>query len=184
MQIFKDFPVTEEEFGILEKKFGKLCEHAAWELLKKNSRNNHTDDQVDFSQELKMALVVAASYYKRQVYIESCLTACEEYVEDKFLVKIVQELRNLWDNKTKHGANRQKFGPYQEELLETLVVEFVPLENRPDKTAGLRMDVKFITYCKAITWNRQKAMGKKISKEKIIRQGQVSLSEFEYLGGY
>jgi hypothetical protein len=45
------------------------------------------------------------------------------------------------------------------------------------------MDSKFATYCKAITWNAQKSLGKKITREKSIRTGMVSLSEYDYLGG-
>ena len=67
--IFTQFPVTSEEYEKLDEKFGDLCEYAAWQLIKKNSRNNHTDEQTDISQELRIALIRAGSYYKRQVYI-------------------------------------------------------------------------------------------------------------------
>jgi len=52
---------------------------------------------------------------------------------------------------------------------------------RPDRFAPLSIDSKFATYCKAIVWNGQKSMGKKITREKSIRSGMVSLSEFDYL---
>ena len=67
-------------------------------------------------------------------------------------------------------------------LLDKIVKEIVPLGVRPSKKQKLKFDTKFTTYCKAIAWNTQKSMGKKITKEKSIRSGQVSLSEFSYLG--
>ena len=100
---------------------------------------------------------------------------------DKFVYKIVQELENLWSNRTRHGANRQKFGKHQENLLDKIVRRMVPKEEQPFKDAPLKIDSKFATYCKAIVWNGQKSMGKKITREKSIRSGMVSLSEFDYL---
>ena len=94
---------------------------------------------------------------------------------------IVQELESLWANRTRHGANRQKFGVFQEQLLQKIVRKIVPASERPDKKDNLKIDAKFSTYCKAIVWNGQKSMGKKITREKSIRSGQVSLSEFDYL---
>ncbi len=181
MSISSNFPVTESEFAELDKKYSKLCEYIAWELIRKNTRNNHTDDQQDISQELKIALIRAGSYYKRQVYIESCLDLCEKYARDKFTKLIVKQLKNLWENKTKHGAARQKFGPHQEMILDDLVKKVVPARERPMKNQPLKIDNKFSIYCKSITWNAQKSMGKKITREKGFRTGQVSLSEFDYL---
>ena len=180
--ILISFPIDATEYNKLDEKFGDLCEYAAWQLFKKNSRNNHTDDQQDMSQELRWALIVAGSYYKRQVYIEACLKACCKHAKDELTSGVVEELVGLWADKTKHGANKQKFGQHQEEILERLVQRIVPSDLRPDKNAPLKIDGKFTTYCKAITWNKQKAMGKKITREKSIRSGQVSLSEFDYLG--
>jgi hypothetical protein len=67
--------------------------------------------------------------------------------------------------------------------LEKLVRCLVPKDERPNKKAPLVIDTKFTTYCKAISWNQQKSMGKKITREKSIRNGLVSLSQFDYLGG-
>ena len=179
--IMHSFPVTEDEYAKLDEKFGNLCEYASWQLIKKNTRNNHTDEQADIAQELRISLIRAGAYYKRQVYIEACLECCWKYTKDKFVRRIVKELQNLWDNKTRHGANRQKFGPHQEKLLDVITKRSAPRSMRPSKKAQLRMDSKFSTYCKAITWNTQKSMGKKITREKVIRSGQVSLSEYDYL---
>lgn len=177
------FPVTEEEYLALNSKFGELCEYQAWQLLKKNTKNNHTDSQEDIAQDMRIALLRAASYYKRQCYIENALNLCKEYATDEFIKSVIKQLINLWKNKTRHGANCQKFGPHQEKMLDKLVKCLVPIKERPDKNAPLKMDTKFITYCKAITWNAQKALGKRITREKSIRTGMVSISEFDYLGG-
>lgn len=177
------FPITEKEYSMLNDKFGELCEYQAWQLIKKNTRNNHTDNQEDIAQDMRIALLRAASYYKRQCYIEECLELCVKYAKDGVINSVVKQLNSLWKNKTKHGANKQKFGPHQEKVLEKLVTTVVPKKNRPDKSQLLKIDAKFTTYCKAITWNAQKALGKKITREKSIRTGMVSLSEYDYLGG-
>lgn len=184
MKFIQDsFPVTEQEYQILDKKFGELCEYQAWQLIKKNTRNNHTDSQEDIAQDMRIALLRAASYYKRQCYIEKCFEVCKKYVKDPVIKSVLKQLSVLWDNKTRHGANKQKFGPHQEAMLNKLVKVSVPAKERPDKKAPLKMDSKFTTYCKAITWNAQKSLGKRITREKSIRTGMVSLSEFDYLGG-
>ena len=180
-KICKEWKVTDEEYFQLEEQFGKLCQKQAWILLGKNYRNNHTEDQVDIAQEMRLAMIRAGSYYKRQIYIEKCLELCLFYAKDDFVKSVVDNLQDLWNNKTRHGANRQKFGPHQEEILTKLVKKLVPKRDRPDKQAPLKIDQHFITYCKAITWNAQKSLGKKITREKVLRSNQVSISEFDYL---
>lgn len=182
LDICKTFSINEEEYLELEQRFGRLCWHAAHELKKKNTRNNYTDDPEDIKQTLIMDMMRAGSYTKRQVYIEKCLAAAKAYARDEFMMNIINELENLWANRTRHGANRQKFGKFQEDLLQKIVRQIVPKEGRPNKKENLKIDSKFATYCKAIVWNGQKSMGKKITREKAIRSGQVSLSEFDYLG--
>lgn len=178
--IFQNYPVTNEEYFELDKKFGSLNHFQAWQLIKKNSKNNHTDEEEDVAQEMVLALLRAGSYYKRQTYIEKCLMLCDEYVVDPFMKQMVVNLQDLWDNKTKHGASRQKFGPIQEKVLDRLAKK-IPASKRPSKKAPLKMDADFNTYCKSITWNQQKTLGKKITKEKSIRHGMASLSEYDHL---
>ncbi len=217
------YPISNSEYHALEIKFGQLTKYASWQLLKKNAKNNHTDDFDDINQELLMSMIRAGSYYKRQVYTEQCLIVSLEFIgtaeamsflqhlaskpqtykclsheaglaierikkrgkpftaSSSLLTSVLQELVILWHNRTRHGANRQKFGPQQEKLLRKVVNSIVPARERPDKKAPLRVDAKFETYCKAITWNSQKSMGRKITREKSIRTGQVSLSDFDYL---
>ena len=176
-----NFSVSEDEWVLLQDKFEALCHFQAWQLLKKNTKNNHTNDFDDVAQELRMHLLIAGSYYKRQVYIERCLETAKKYAEDKFMRFVLNELCELWANRKRHGANRQKFGPFQEKMLDKIVRTVVPRKYRPSKKSPLQIDSKFATYCKAIAWNCQKTLGKKITKEKPIRTGQVSISEFDYL---
>lgn len=181
--IFQSFPISNSEYVELEDKFGQLCHFAAWQLKRKNVKNNCTDELDDYIQEFRTAMVHAGSYYKRQLYIEDSLATAAKYAKDKFTKKIVKELQRLWDDRKRHGASRQRFGEYQERILERIVKRIVPKESQPNKNKSLIIDKKFPTYCKNIIWNRQKAVGKKISRERTIRTGLVSLSSFDYLGG-
>jgi hypothetical protein len=171
------------EYKKLDDAFGQLCYYAAWQLSRKNTKNNHQNDLEDFYQELVFSLLIAGSYTKRQAYIESSLAACAKHTKDPFCKQILENLQNLWNNRTRHGANRQKYGPKQEKILDNLVEKVVPLEERPDRNRPLEIDAKFYRYCKQIVWNRQRSLGKKITREKPLRVGQVSLSSFDYLQG-
>lgn len=179
--IWNDFPVNTEEYGVLSEKFGKLCYYVAQQLKKKNYQNMFLDEVEDVYQELQFSLMQAGSYYKRQTYMEKSLEIAKKHIKDQFLFLMLMELEDLWRNKTHHGAKRQRFGKFQELLLENMVEKQVPQEFYPNKNAKLEIDNRFTPYCKAIIWNSMKSMGKKITKEKSIRLNQVSLSEFDYL---
>jgi hypothetical protein len=180
--IVNTFPISSDEYDVLNDKFGNLCHYAAWQLRKKNSKNSLTNDLEDDVQDLRIALMRAGSYYKRQTYIEECFAALDKYVKDKFIKIMVKELKQLWKDRRRHGANRQKFGEFQELILDKLVRKHVPKDFRPAKDKPLQIDSKFATYCKQIIWNAQKSLGKKITREKSWRTGLVSLSEYDYLG--
>lgn len=180
--ILNKFPVTNDEYEQLEQKYGKLAHYAAWQLKKKNSKNSTTNDPEDDVQELRIALLRAGSYTKRQRYIEACFAALTEHVEDRFIKSLVKELNQLWDDRRRHGANRQKFGEFQELILDRLVLKHVPKDKRPSKASPLVIDGSFTRYCKQIVWNAQKSLGKQITRDKSWRTGLVSLSEFDYLG--
>jgi hypothetical protein len=179
--ILNSFQVTDDEYRKLDESFGDLAHYAAWQLIQKNVKNNHTDDQEDIVQEIRWASIKAASYFKRQVYLESCIRMARKHTVDPMVVSVLDELEWLWNNRTKHGANKQKFGEHQERLLDDIVDRHVPGMERPRRDEPLQFNRKFITYCKAIIWNRQKSLGKKITREKTIRSGIVSLSEYDYL---
>lgn len=179
--IVGNFPITEEEYSELDRRFGNLAHYAAWQLNKKNSKNNSTNEPEDDVQELRIALIRAGSYYKRQTYIEECFDVLDAHVSDKFIKKLVAQLKQLWLDRRRHGANRQKFGEFQEIILDRLVKKHVPKNARPRRDQPLRIDTKFCTYAKQILWNAQKSLGKKITREKSWRTGLVSLSEYDYL---
>jgi len=67
--IISSYPVRDSEYKVLEDKFEDLLHYAGWQLLKKNSQNNHTEEEEDIAQELRLSMIRAGSYYKRQVYI-------------------------------------------------------------------------------------------------------------------
>ena len=180
--ILTNWRINTEEFNMLYKKFGQLCYYAAWQLANKNNKNNHQNDLEDFYQELVISLIKAGSYTKRQNYIESCFELIEKYAKEEQDIKLLNKLKNLWDNRTRHGANHQKFGSKQEKLLDNLLLKLVPTEQLPDKNKKLQINAKFSSYCKQIIWNQIRFMGKKITREKPIRVGTVSLSDFSYLG--
>ncbi len=199
--IFDEFQITEEEYAELDQKFGNLCYKAAWELKRKNFKNNYTDEIEDIVQDLRWSMSRACIYTKRQRYIEAAMDAvathCEISVERDeeteelsvrannpkytFVALVLEQLLDLWDNRTRHGANKQKFGAYQEGILDTLLKVYVPEDQRPNKRSKLQIDKRFSIYCKAIIWNCSKNLGKKITRERSIRSGLVSLSEYDFL---
>lgn len=182
--MYKTFKLTDEEFAMLYRKFSNLCRFQAWQLLRKNAHNNLTDELEDIEQDLLIAVIKAGVYYKRQTYIEDCLRVAKEYANDTFTQNVVEQLDSLWKQRTKHGANKQKYGEPQERLLDLIVRQVVPPEKRPDPRRTLVIDKKFSTYCKQITWNQQKSLGRKITRERSIRSGMVSLSEHDYVTGH
>lgn len=181
--IFNNFKITNEEFEELEKEFGKLCHHASWDLKRKNSKNNLTDEIEDIAQDIRWSMSKAGVYTKRQRYIEACMVSVKKYVTDPFFNDVIEELEGLWSNRKRHGANKQKFGTYQEIILDTLVKTYVPESERPDKASKLEIDDKFARYCRTIMYNCSKNLGKKITRDRRIRSGLVSLSEHSHLDG-
>jgi hypothetical protein len=181
--IFNKFHITNDEYQQLDKQFGKYCYFVAQQLKRNNLRNNLTDEIEDIAQDLRWSATRAGVYTKRQVYLVSCMEVARKHIKDPIILAIVDELERLWSNKTRHGANKQKYGEYQEWIIENIVNKYVPDEEKPDKERSLNLDKKFEAYCKAIIWNCSKNLGKKITRERIIRSGQVSLSEHNYLCG-
>lgn len=167
--------VTDKEYEILEEQFGRYCHDVAWKLLYKNAKNNHTDDEADIYQEMRIKLFIAAAYQKRQQYIEKSLEICKKYVSNDG-VKEVEKLENMWHKKQVDGK-RVRFGVEQEELLAKLVGEYVPDNLQPKKDAPLAINDRFPAYCKSILQNRSRFLGKKITKERPVRVNQVSLSD-------
>ena len=180
-EICLKYPVKNDEFKALDKEFGRLCWKVAHELKRKNSKNNYTDEAEDIHQKLIIAMLCAGSYQKRQVYIEKSLLLLKNAIKDEFSMIVLAELELLWKNRTKHGANKQKFGHFQEDILQNLVEHFVSLNVQPSPSEDLIIDSKFANYCRSIIYNEQKNIGKKITREKTIRTGCISLSEYDFL---
>lgn len=178
MKIFKDYAVTNEEFSQIQSQYGNLVHFASWSFLGGNSLNNHTEDIEDLQQALSMSLVKAGMYYKRQSYIIKGFIVLEEYLLNDEKLK---RLKRLWDNRRKHGAYKQTFGPTEEDELDKLLEEYIPEEKRPSKKAALVLDDKFTIYLKSIMWNEKKCIGKKTTREISIRKGCVSISEHSNL---
>ena len=61
--------ISDREYQTLDKEFGRLAHKQAWDLKRRNINNNVSEDQEDMVQEIRIALIRAGSYYKRQTYI-------------------------------------------------------------------------------------------------------------------
>ncbi len=182
MNAFKSFSITSHEYELLEDEFSQLCYFVSWQLMQNNSKNNHQHEIEDFKQELLMAVIRAGSYYKRQTWIESVFVKLDQFVpKETIWSEINKSLQYLWSKKTQHGAYKRKFGEEQEDILEMLAGKFVPEIEMPSKNAQIIINNKFKIYAKRIIWNASRFIGKKITKEKTIRVGQVSLSEHDFL---
>ena len=181
--MWDEFKVTDQEWNdLLMPKFDNLVAFASWQLRRRNAQNNMIDTDIeDIIQDLRIAVLRAGVYYKRQRYIEECLAVADRCVRDRFVRRILNQLKHLWKERTKHGANKRKFGEHQELILHRLVQNCVPSDKRPDPKAPLVVDQKFMTYCKQITWNQQKSLGRKITRDRSIRSGCCSLSDYVYL---
>lgn len=178
--ICKAFPISETEYKLLSQEFGGLAVFGAKKFIEKNSKNCY-NDRDDIIQNIFCDLIKASSYSKRQIYINKCFLACNRYIKDKFMRKILKTLEMLWGNRTKHGANRQVFGKCQEDILEKLVQTYVPDKKKPDKKAPLIIDESFAKYAKSALWNNLRGSGRKITRDKSINKGMVSLSDFNYM---
>lgn len=176
--IQKRYPVTDSEFEILEKKYGKLCWFAASKLA--SSNNKSEEDLQDFHSEILIGMFRAGSYYKRQTFIENVfefLDNCKIYMKNEDL-NILKTLKTCWNRK----AN---FTEKQEVIIRELLEEYKNSSNinAPSEKDPLLMDSKFDIYCKAIIWNTQKALGQNISKENEHKNKEISLDEWSFLEG-
>lgn len=175
------YRITNSEYDVLSKKLDSYAKWAAWRLIKRNTKTSHTDDWEDVYQRVLWAIVRAGAYYKRQTYIEKCFILLNEYTEDEFTKMVINELEDLWKSRKRHGANKQKFGFFQENLLDKMVKSFVPKEFQPNKNSLLVFNKEFDKYCKSIICNELRSLGKSISKEKPFRDVFVSLDKFDFI---
>ena len=83
--ICNQWHISDQEYETLNTMFGRLAHKQAWDLKRRNVNNNVSEGQEDMVQEIRIALIRAGSYYKRQTYIESCFHSLDEHVQDQFV---------------------------------------------------------------------------------------------------
>lgn len=175
--VLSKFRLSDKEWIDLDKKYGKLCKFQARTLLDKNTTSMHTEDYEDIEQEMRQSMIVAALYAKRHKYIEDCFEIGNKIIKDDKNLFTLNKLESIWRNKA------TRFTRVHDQMLEDLMINCVPENYRPSPNTPLDVDSsKFKAYCKGITWNRCKAMGRKITKERPLRSGIVSLSKFDFSG--
>ena len=180
-RILKEWPISDEEFQDLEKQFARLSHKQAWTLIKMNYRNNFSDEEEDIVQDMRLGMMKAAAYTKRQRYTVACFEKLREHCHDAKELLLIDEMESIWEERKNPGGGKRKFDKPREKLLEKLVKKYVPEQDRPNRNERLILDARFKTYCKTITWNEIKQKGKRITREKFWRSGIVSLSEHEFL---
>ncbi len=76
---------------------------------------------------------------------------------------------------------KKKFCNDHELMLTELVSKHVPEKLQPKQSDPLEFTEKFLAYCKRISWNRCKALGANVTKNRSVRSGMVSISSFNYM---
>lgn len=176
LYIQKKYPVTNEEFEVLEKKYGKLCWFAASNLTYSNRKSE--EDLQDFHSEILIGMFRAGSYYKRQTFIENVfeyLDKCKIYMEP-IDISSLQTLKNTWKRKA-------DFNETHEVIIREILKKYEDAinEDAPKDNLTLQFDEKFEIYCKSIIWNTKKSLGQSISKENKYKCKEISLDEWEFL---
>ena len=127
----------------------------------------------DITQEILIDMYSAACYYKRFLHLENSFEIAKRYTSGSTLIKINQ-LETDWKNRKHHGARKSKFGLEEENELETIIKENVPESEAPKIK---KIDVsKFKNYASQCMWNRERNLGKRITKMASINKNMVSLS--------
>lgn len=183
-EMYKKFKVSDEEYVEMCNKFKKLCYAQAWDVIRRNSSNNHNFDIEDLIQTQLLSALKSTIYLKFYRYTEKCFAVCEKYVSTKKDKKLLDKLLGFWNNRKRHGAHRRTFNSQHEEQLEELVLKLVPEKEIPKPQDPIEMDAAFGVYFKSCTWNSTRSVGKSITKEKNLRVGMCSLSDYDYLGTY
>lgn len=178
LYIQKRYPITNEEFEVLEKKYGKLCWFAASKLASSNKKSE--EDLQDFHSEILIGMFRAGSYYKRQTFIENVLeylNKCRVYMSAEDLTSL-KMLIKTWDRKA-------DFTEIHEVIIRDILAKYQDAiaDKTPSDTFTLQFNEKFEVYCKAIIWNTKKSLGQSISKENEHRCQEVSLDEWGFLEG-
>jgi hypothetical protein len=176
--IQKKYPVSDQEYEILNTQYGKLCWFAANKLARSNRRED--EDLQDFHSEIQIGMFRSGSYYKRQVFIDKSFRYLKFFFPFMTLpeISMLNSIKDKWQNRKNH------FGEKEEAQLRVLLQVCKRQGRRtPDPAKALFMGKRFNIYCKAIIWNTYKALGQCVSKENERRNKEVSLDEWAFLEG-
>lgn len=172
--IIKDYPLTNDEYVIIEKAFGGLIRHAANQLGKKNSGIFHNSDVIeDFNQEIKIVCLHAAACVKRQAYLKECFEVTKKYNNNNVVIEEILDVIK--------PVIFKSYDEKVEKILLEIMNKTVDIQFHPSKNGLLKITKDLYPYFKAVIWNRQKSLGKQLTKDKKFRLGLVSLSEYDYL---
>jgi len=181
------YNITQKEYEELDKQFGKLCHYAAWQIVRFNfPKIKYEQEFPNVDQEIVISVIRAASYYKRQIFLNKAFEFLNSIQLTRQERVKVTALQILWDGRKEKG-NKNKFDKNEEEAL----VEVIKTnqnkasekgEAAPTQSAPLQLNKEFTIYCKSIIWNTYKSIGKGITKSRKDRKHEVSLSEYDFLG--
>jgi len=176
LYIQKRYPITNQEFEVLEEKYGKLCWYAATNLAFTNGKSE--EDRQYFHSEILIGIFRAGSYYKRQTFIENVFEYLDKYKDEMESSDIfnLEKLKDTW----KHKAN---FTETHEIIIREILKKYenISKEECPKDNFSLIFDDKFEIYCKAIIWNTKKSLGQAISKDNENRRKEVSFDDCQFL---
>jgi hypothetical protein len=171
--IQKRYPISDQEYGELDKKYGKLCWFAASKLAGKQHRT--PEDLDDFHAEIQIGMCRAGSYYKRQTFIEKAFDYLDQHKLSKDDKSKINDLKEIWFTK------KSAFTEDKEDILRAILDSKQKETKEIDGNVSLEFDEKFKIYCKAIIWNTAKALGQQISKENSARASEMSLDECPFI---
>lgn len=168
--IQKNYPVTDDEYCVLDKKYGKLCWDAARKLANKNKSDQHSLE--DFHSEVVLGMCRGGSYYKRQIFIEECFDGLDNKIYMDFKdIDVFTNLKKIWKKR------KGRFCIKEEKYLCELISKY----NCDVFVKNLTFDRKFEVYCKAIIWNTAKNIGQNITQKRKYVKSEISLDEWAFL---
>ena len=116
--VTSSYPITDDEYQALERAFGQLCHKVAWGFLSKNYNNQHTEDQSDIVQRLRIDMMRAGSYYKRQRFIENGLDVLIDHVSDPVVCRVVGELIEVWESRRRGDQEDRGLSNLQRKIID------------------------------------------------------------------
>jgi len=142
------------------------------------SNKKSYEDLQDYHSEISIGMFRAASYYKRQTFIENVFNffSNSDILQNDDLIKF-NKLKKKWEKKSSF------LEPDEDSLIDILEKYKNYCPNAPNYNSPLKFDNKFNIYCKAIIWNTSKSLGQHISKENKHKNREISLDEWKFLEG-